>query len=44
MIAPGGTQRFELGDVHWQGEKAEVRFTSIDDHGLIVPHVAPLAP
>jgi chaperone protein EcpD len=43
MIAPGGTQRFVFDDMTWPaGTKSEVQFSSIDDHGLIVPHSAPL--
>ncbi|WP_205744365.1 fimbria/pilus periplasmic chaperone [Dyella sp. M7H15-1] len=43
MIAPGGTQRFVLEDIPLPVDtKSEVRFTSIDDYGQIVPHNAAL--
>lgn len=45
MIAPGGTQRFPLKDLHRApGARAQVHFNSINDYGSFVPHVAELTP
>jgi chaperone protein EcpD len=45
MIAPGGTQRFPLKDVHTTSDaKVEVHFNSIGDYGQFVPHTATLTP
>lgn len=45
MIAPGGTQRFPLKDLHLEPDaKAQVHFTSIDDYGQSKPQVAELTP
>lgn len=45
MVAPGGKQRFVLGEAHLaEGAKAEVQFTNISDYGQIVPHTASLMP
>lgn len=45
MIAPGGTQRFPLKELHLaSGARAQVHFNSIDDYGSFVPHVAELTP
>lgn len=45
MIAPGGTQRFPLKDLHLAaGARAQVQFNSISDYGQFVSHVAELTP
>lgn len=44
MVAPGGKQRFVLGEAPLAGEaNAEVQFTHIDDYGQIVSHTASLS-
>lgn len=43
MIAPGGTQRFPLKDLHLEpGAKAQVHFTNIGDYGESASHTAEL--